>query len=108
MPTCAAALRTPEAMPCSVSSSAAVPDAVEATADTPSPAPMSRKAGRRAAGDWASSTSAPAAIAARPPLMAARADQPARGASSDPAITARLKGAHHRPASSGPRPSAPC
>ena len=102
VPTCAAAFRTPEAMPCSVSPSAAVPDAVEATADTPSPAPMSTNAGRRAAGDCASSTSAPAPIAARPPLIAPRR------ASSDAAITARLNGAHQRPVSSGPRPSVSC
>ena len=107
MPTWAAALSTPAATPCSDSPSAEVPEAVDATAATPSPPPISRKAGASATGDSAISTVAPTATASRPAAIAGRG-RGIRGPSREPAITATLNGVHHRPVVSSSRPSAPC
>ena len=102
LPICAAALRTPEAMPCSESGRALVPDAVEATEAQPRPVPMSTNETTSAAGVSVSSAAAPAPIAASPTAIACG------GRSIEPAITARLNGTHQRPASSAERPSSSC
>ena len=83
VPIWAAALSTPEAMPCSSSGSASVPDAVEATAAAPRPAPISTKDSAKPALESVTSASAPAATATRPAGMTnrratARAEERAR------------------------------
>jgi len=86
-------LSSPDAKPWEPGSAAPAPTAVDATLATPSPPPITTKAAT--SGPPAASPSAPAAIAARPPAIAARG--PMRGAASEPAITATLKGANNSP-----------
>ncbi len=68
-----------------------MPSFVDATEATPRPAPITRKA--TSSGPPSASTQLPAAIAASPVAIA----RGTRGAASEPAITATLKGAKTRP-----------